>query len=425
MVLGSSWTSAVSMHSSKPRWAALFALCVASLWVVRRQWRLLLRVGCPLLPFVGLMILSTAWSVEPPVTLGRGLALAAVFVAAAALAVAIELRIVPAAHVGAALVVAMATVALGGLLLLAVSHNSAMHPGTGRLNGLGGDSNTVASLFALGMPLALALAFRARQRARWIASAAALLLGGSIVAARSRGALVAAAAGCGVAVALCLPGRRALRGLGAVALGTTVCAAAMTQPVGTVESPSAHAPRTADIKRTGPHHAYINAELSLRLEDDIGASVPGEPLADPHRSFLNSSGRVEAWVGALEQASDRPVVGYGFGTEAQVFVDRYLAFQGAYVEDAYIGLVLQLGITGLACLAFAFLVLGRRIAAGFRLARDGNGLVGAGFAGAAVGGLVLALSQSFLVSAGNVASLTFWLAPLAAGAALRQGSASQ
>jgi hypothetical protein len=189
MVLGSSWTSAVSMHSSKPRWAALFALCVASLWVVRRQWRLLLRVGCPLLPFVGLMILSTAWSVEPPVTLGRGLALAAVFVAAAALAVAIELRIVPAAHVGAALVVAMATVALGGLLLLAVSHNSAMHPGTGRLNGLGGDSNTVASLFALGMPLALALAFRARQRARWIASAAALLLGGSIVASGSRGAL--------------------------------------------------------------------------------------------------------------------------------------------------------------------------------------------------------------------------------------------
>jgi hypothetical protein len=101
-----------------------------------------------------------------------------------------------------------------------------------------------------------------------------------------------------------------------------------------------------------------------------------------------------------------------------------VAFQGAYVEDAYLGLFLQLGVAGLLVFAAAIVLSGRRL--GARLADAGpreRGLA-AGFAGAVVAGLVLALTQSFVYSAGNVATLTFWVSLLCAAAALRQRSAS-
>jgi O-antigen ligase len=298
-----------------------------------------------------------------------------------------------------------------------------MHPGTGRLNGLGGDANTVSSMLALGLPLALVLALRAhaRTRASWLAIAALALLAGSIVASGSRGALLAGAAGCALTVALVARDWAArARGLGVLALAVALAAAAMAQPIGsTVTHGPAPTSRFGSV-HTGPGGRYTNAELTRRLEDDVGASNPGEPLVDPHRTFLNSSGRGEAWVGALKQAAQRPTVGFGFGTEPRVFVDRYVAFQGGYVENAYIGLVLQLGAAGLVLFALAIVVVGRRIAARLPAAAGDDRRLAAGFAGVVAGGLALAATQSFVYSAGNVATVPFWVATLAAVATLRE-----
>src|SRR5207244_2542588 len=61
---------------------------------------------------------------------------------------------------------------------------------------------------------------------------------------------------------------------------------------------------------------------------------------------------------ALKQVEQRPLVGYGFGTEDHVFVDRYYQFEGGLPENAYIGALLQLGVVGLVLTILLLLALG-------------------------------------------------------------------
>jgi O-antigen ligase len=359
-----------------------------------------------------LLVLSAAWSVDPRLTVSRALALALVLCAAAALAVSLETGLLRAEALAAALVGAMAVVALAGLVLLAVSPSDGMHPGTGRLNGIGGDANTVSSMLALGVPIALvsALAARGRTRVWWLVALA--LLVGTIVASGSRGALVSGACGCAVALLVRSVARRQMVvALGLLAVAVVIAAAAMARPIGSADTSALAPTAPTGAVRTGPGRRYINADLTHRLEDDVGAAVPGGAVVDPHRTFLSSSGRGQAWEGALDQAAERATTGYGFGTEPSVFVDRYVAFQGSFVENAYLGLLLQIGIVGLLCLAGGVFVLTRRMRAALPVSRDHV----AAFAGVVAAGLVLALTQSFLASAGNVAALTFWTALFAAG----------
>jgi hypothetical protein len=421
MVLGSAYSSTVQQQWSGPRWGFLIGLWVASLAAVRHRARRVLVALVPVLPLVGVMALSTAWSVKPQTTFGRAGALTIVFMIAAALAVAMEEDIVPRDGVVAALLGGMTGVALGGALLLAVSHNDAMHPGTGRLNGLGGDPNTVSSMFAVGIPLALGAVIGWRGRSRRAAIAVLVLLVASVVASGSRGSLLAAAAGSVVVAVLSTRGTKArATAVGLVALAAVAAAVGTAQPLGNEDNHHIPVPTgSVGEQVTGPkgHRVYVNAELTWRLEDDIGASLSGAPLVDPHRSVLNSSGRTQAWEGALRQVRERPLVGYGFGTESSVFVDRYVAFQGFYVENAYIGLLLQIGALGLAALLFAFVVAGWRMRRQLAAGDEDERHWAAAFAGTAAAGLVLACTQSFVGSAGNVAVLTFWIAVLAAPAA--------
>jgi hypothetical protein len=428
MVLGSAYSSTVQQQWSGPRWAFLVALWVASLVAVRHSARRVVVVLVPLLPLVGFMAFSTAWSVRPQTTFGRAGALTIVFMIAAALAVAMEEDILPRDGVVAALLGGMTVVALGGAVLLVVSQPEAMHPGTGRLNGLGGDSNTVSSMFGVGIPLALGAVLGWRGRRRRLAVAVLVVLVVSVVASGSRGSLLAAAAGSVVVVAIATRGAKARAvAVGLVALAAVAAAVGTAKPIGSESANHVPVP-TGSVGEpvTGPkgHRVYLNAELSWRLEDDVGGSLPGAPPVDPHRSALNSSGRTQAWEGALRQVRDRPLAGYGFGTESLVFVDRYVAFQGSYAENAYIGLLLQIGALGLAVFLFAFVVAARRMRHQLAVGDEDERHWAAAFVGATAAGLVLALTQSFVGSAGNVAVLTFWIATLAATVRLGQRSAS-
>jgi O-antigen ligase len=142
------------------------------------------------------------------------------------------------------------------------------------------------------------------------------------------------------------------------------------------------------------------------------------------RTLFGSSGRSQAWAGALDQGLERPFAGYGFGTESRAFADRYFQFQGEYPENSYLGIFLQLGVAGLLALLAAFLVpLALLVRVASRLAPEDRR---AAFACAAivVAGLVLALGQSYLYSVGNVATVTVWVALLLLSALVARDAGS-
>ena len=121
-----------------------------------------------------------------------------------------------------------------------------------------------------------------------------------------------------------------------------------------------------------------------------------------------ASGRVEAWKGVLDQARDRPLAGYGFGTEERVFVDRYVGFNSGVPENSYVGLVLQLGALGLAAFVALAVVLLARLR-NVRLLDSSQRHLAAGLAGAFTAGLVLAFFQSYVYAAGNNATAVLWI----------------
>jgi O-antigen ligase len=140
-----------------------------------------------------------------------------------------------------------------------------------------------------------------------------------------------------------------------------------------------------------------DAEYILRMGDELGAGSSGSS-----RSVFDTSGRVHAWEGALRQGDDRPLLGYGFGTEEKVFVDRYRDFEGGVPENSFIGLFLQLGAVGLAVfLALLAALVGAALRAGGRVAAVGLAVLATG--------IVLAVVQSYVYAVGNVATLGVWI----------------
>jgi O-antigen ligase len=399
IALSSSWSTSLQDVGRPVRALGLAALGVlATAYAATRPGRLDRAVGAAAAAFIGLAVLSSVWSVEPRHTIARGLALGLVLLIAAALA--------KAADGGAAqrllwsLLAGAVVVALAGLVVAVVSPHDSVQAATGsvgrRYRGIGVNPNTAAMLFAAGVPLAAALWLEARgRRAKALAAGAFLLLGGSIVAAGSRGG--AAAAVTGLAVLAVAYGRglapRAVAAAGAVALAV---AAILITAVSAPLTPAEAARARTLVGNTEPYTPN-DAEYILRMGDELGAGSSGSS-----RSVFDTSGRVHAWEGALRQGDDRPLLGYGFGTEEKVFVDRYRDFEGGVPENSFIGLFLQLGAVGLAVfLALLAALVGAALRAGGRVAAVGLAVLATG--------IVLAVVQSYVYAVGNVATLGVWI----------------
>jgi O-antigen ligase len=164
----------------------------------------------------------------------------------------------------------------------------------------------------------------------------------------------------------------------------------------------------------------------VRLQDEIGAPPPG--VADTKRrvrTLFGTSGRLEAWEGALGQVAERPLLGYGFGSEDTVFVDRYVHFNSSRPENSYVGLLMQLGAVGLgAFVVLAALLLAPAIRASRLSDRELH--VAAACAGGLVAGLVLGFFQSFIYSVGNNATAAVWICGfLLAAATTRHATPAQ
>jgi O-Antigen ligase len=375
--------------------AALGALSVA--YASTRAGRLDTVVVSTGFAFIAVAVVSTAWSVEPRHTVAMAAAFAVVLLISAALARGADMearrRLLWSLVAGAALV------ALAGLLVAAVAPHDAVQAATRsvgrRYRGIGVNPNTDAMLFAVAVPLSAALWVDARGRARTAAAAGFLLFAGSIVAAGSRGAATAAVAGLLVLAFAYRRGplaRAVAAGAAAALAVTAIFVTAVSAPLTPAEAARAKT-LVANTERYTPN----DAEYIVRLADEIGSGS-----SESSRSVFDTSGRLQAWRGALRQGADRPALGYGFGTEEAVFVDRYRAFEGGVPENSFIGLFLQLGIVGLAL----FLALLAALVVAAVRAAGRTGAVGLAVLATAV---VLAVVQSYLYAVGNVATLGVWM----------------
>ncbi|HVS85936.1 MAG TPA: hypothetical protein VHD91_09920 [Gaiellaceae bacterium] len=410
VVFGSSGIPVLVDVGSSGRWAALVAFtALACAWAVDEQasgWDAF-RVMWPAMLLSGLALASTAWSVDRSTALLHALAFACLVLGAAAAGAATRGRADRAERLALVVVASAALVCLAGALAYAVDPtNTVTEPsvGTGfRFNGLGGNANTVPMLAAVGLVLAGWLGLAATGRARRLYAGAIVVFGAEIVASGSRGALLAAPVGLAL---LAVGGPFPLRRRAVLLAGVVALAAALVVGNRIVQRETAKPippPPASTQSRRLPMLALPP------LTEELG------PQYVRSRVLIGSDGRALAIQEAFEQGRPRAAYGWGFGTETRVFEERSSVFESAKPEDSYASLFLELGAAGLAL----YLVSGLFVAAALVVARrrdDRTRLAVSGAAATVAAGFALAIGQSYVYAAGNVATLSVWLASALAAA---------
>ena len=388
------------------RWVALLALAGVALARVGARGTWPQQAPVAWLAAAALVVVgaeSALWSVDPRLTLGRIFTVGVLFLTAVALALGAPDVRVAATRALHGVLVGVSAVAVVSLLVLLVAHKDAVLAATGgagwRFRGVGDNPNTVPMLLSVGLPLAVWRAFERRAQGL----ALVLLFAGEIAFSGTRGALIAGFGGA-LATALLLALSSRQRVIAVVAL---VALALACVGLGKLPRPAKAAAAPAPAAPTAVATKGVDAELVFRLEDEIGFPPSGEYRPPVHRTFLGSSGRVQAWDGALRQGAKRPIAGYGFGTEEKVFVDRFFAFEGRFVENSYIGLFLQLGVAGAVLLATLLVALVWSAVRSVRRCRPA-----AASTGVLVAACLIGMTQSGLLSVGNIAATSIWISVL-------------
>jgi len=396
VAFGSSASPTLRSLGGPGRWLALVALwiCAALLAALGRHGppgRALRTLAWPSGLLVLLAFTSSGYSVLPRLTFERSVTLAVALSAAALLGYTTEADPRLVRLLLAAIVAGAAAVAVGGLLLWLVDPSAAVQgasPGVpARWRGIGENPNTISMLAAIALAPAAWLSMPLRRSTRtvvWLASALALFL--TILASGSRGALLGGVVAFGLEAAL-LP-RRTLRRVAGVAAVVAVFGAGALVVQAVVTTPPQ------------PPVAGGGAKLPVRSLTSTG-----------------DSGRLAAWRRALTTGDDRPVLGYGFGTEEHVFIRRFRDFQGSRPENSILGLYLQLGSVGVLLLVAAVAVMVGAAVVGVRRRLLQSVPILCLLAAA----LVLMIVQSYIYAVGNVAMVSVWVAGFAGAGALAWG----
>lgn len=399
------------------RWFALGELGVFALALLVVRPRPALRAVPPSVAaglLVALGLASAAWAADARVSVARAASFAFLLVVAWAIAVGSRGKPAAAASVLLAVLAAVAVIAAAGVVELWHSYDQAVLAATrgrgARYNGIGENPNQVAMLLALALPLVVWAYTEVRTRAARAGIAlVALFLDVSLVASGSRGSIIAALAGCLAFVVFGIRRRR-------LALAGALVAFFAINLVATQLPPKAKVnPVLYEEFGSTPPLSPQDVNAQLPLESELGfPGVNATPTI--RRKLIFTSGRRQAWEGAIRQAAERPLLGYGFGMEERAFVDRYYLFVSSRVENSFISMLLQLGPGGVALLLLAigaalraWLVVRRRL-------RGERARVAAACGAVVVAGVALAVPQSYLTSVGNPAAAPFWIALFLLGA---------
>lgn len=459
--MGSSSVAWAMQHGHSLRWVLLFALAVAAVPYGLAGVAALPRWFVALLgSLVALALLSSLWSVTPRVTAERAVSFAVMLSGLVLLGAGAVRSLQRIERLLAATLAGAVLVALAGLVVLAVDHQLAVQAAwsqmPNRLRGFGENPNTASMLFGLTLPIACWFAVsRRRLPVRLGAIAAFVLLYGSTMASGSRGAMLASAGSVIVLVAMIVRSLGSWRPVLAISVAvaffatsyevssqrpslapppTVVAAPAqphLNTPATTVTAESGGTttkpkpPTTTTTATTAttttapPAPAGAGAFFGVAMRPGIArpdVSVPFVPREDEvgfpslyvYKPILGwGSGRVFAWLSAIRQGLACPVFGYGFGTEQAVFVDRFYFFQGAFTENSFVGMFLQLGLVGLLLMVvpavLALVLVGRRAWSTRRFEP-----AVAVPAAVVLAGLIVGCFESYMYSVGNLSTLTFW-----------------
>ena len=428
---GSSSLAGIKTRAGEVRWLVLGAVLLGALAASVHRYRVagdrpssgLVRTTLFPAAFLVLALLSTAWSVTPRLTAERAVSLGLLFALATALAYCTQGDAAARRRIFVGLASGAIAIAVLGIVVLIVRYDNAVQSGTSqtpwRFRGFTENPNTISVLAAVAVPIVVWLAISGRsgrERGLWLAGT--VLLIASMIAAESRGGILAGDLGlAAVVLAAVRPRRSAAACLAAIALVTTGgigLREVVNPPIPPFVSAIAPAPEPVPVpvpgtRPTGPLPGSTR-ELP-RATDEIG-----NPLLSRENTSTAGSGRISAWAGALRTAEQRPALGYGFGTEQKVFIDRWYYFNGGSAENSFLGILLQLGLVGLALIsAFGLLLLYRsiRLIGSAREVGESATAAGLGVLVAAVGVMVI---QSYLYSVGNVATATVWISIFLLGA---------
>lgn len=414
---GSSSVAVVNRDVRNARWVVLGLLCAVALALASR-----VRHATPVLRFlpfpgmfVGLALLSSAWSPDLWLSFLRAASVALLFSAAAALAHAADAdrdlprRLLVAAGLGAVLVVWL------GYGLLVVDHAAAVQQASSqspwRFRGFGENPNTIPILAALALPIVgwRTIVSRGSTRLLWVFAGASLL--STSIMTESRGGLVAAFVGLSLVLGVLVPGRSAKAA--SIAVVAALCWGGVV--LRQIEQPplSPVAPVVPGQVGGGgggtPGAGSLHPKLGYATPMPARQDEIGNPLIGGYQPTTAGSGRVAEWEGVLEQIRVRPLLGYGFGTETRVFVDRWYFFDGGSTENSFLGILLQLGIVGLLSLLGLGLVLVWRGTVAVRTAEPLQRQIAVVGLGVLVAAAALMMIQSYAYSVGNVGSVTLWL----------------
>jgi hypothetical protein len=296
-------------------------------------------------------------------------------------------------------------------------------------------------LFALVLPIAIwGMTVARTNRWRVAAAGVAILLYGSVLASGSRGAMLGSAVGTIVFVVVRTERLRVLVPTVVVLIaffGATfrIAGGRPPPPANTTQaqpSPKVTVTPPAGARKTTPaqagptttaHAAAAPAGFFSRFTVELsppGGAVPipfvpehdeiGYPGIYEYKPILSyGSGRIYAWISAIEQGLQRPVLGYGFGTEQYVFADRFYIFDGGFTENSFVGMFLELGVVGVLLLLAPFVIVARAAVRTVRQAQGSARDFAAIGAAITASGFVVAMFQSYMYSVGNVATLTLWV----------------
>jgi hypothetical protein len=446
---GSGSVARLKHVATEGRWVVLFAelgLAAVLAWRTVRAVgvsRGLLIFGLFAGAFAALGVVSTAWSPTPRVTFERAVSVGVLFIVAACVAASVgydpraRRRILAGIGAGAGLV------AVIGFLMLALGLSGAAQEASRvtpwRFRGFGENPNTIPVLGAAVMPVVTWLWLTTTERfPRFIWALCFVALLATAVATQSRGGLVGAFVGVALVLGLLIerwPRRAmAVASLGVVvALGIVLRQATQPQPPAFYSSvrPAPPAATVVPYKpakvrsRGGKSRAVVNKLAPPRPSASYrAAQLPPRDSEIGFPSLSRSgvsdiaSGRVAAWAGALQLIKGEPLLGYGFGTESKIFVDRWYYFESDLPENSSIGILLQLGIVGFGLMValLALLIVGSVRALRARVAETRSlAIVGLG---TLAGAVTVTFIQSYIYSVGNVASQSVWIVAFLLSAAV-------